>query len=252
MKDIDKERLNILIDNVIKTSLATINLDDGYALYEAVLQKVFNGEVDDLFISENLGDVEEFEKNEIMKLARKYSSLCFYQGDFDNWIDSPDGVTALDPDTIIKKILNDYDYLIKLTKDGKEDVLRFLLKFQNTDISKKGSIISVLRNMFRDDILEKIMIEMSKIDGDYKDFSDDKKLILCDYAEGVLYKENDKNIDIVDSNILENEIVKYFIGSIEINQDNKDIIKKMDNETFTTIVKDINSEYLESYFGYKK
>lgn len=254
MENIGIKRLLRLEDYIIQTSLATINLDDEYALYESILQKVFSGEVDDIFISENLDDVDEYEKNEIMKLARKYSSLCFYQGDYDNWIDSPDGITALNPASICKKLLNDYDYLIRLAKNGKEDLLRFLLKFQNTDIAKRGSVISALRNLFySDEVLENILIEMSKEDGKYNAFSDDKKLILFNYADGVLYKELDnKEVEITDVNELEKEIVEGFIGPLELDKNKKDIIKKISNENFLSIIEDINRDYLEKYFGYKK
>ncbi len=268
MENIDKKRkrVEILIDYIIKTSFADIDIkndddryDNMYNILDTLITKVCDSRIkdnsiDDLFLTDKLDGMNEFERKEVFTLARKYSSLCFFQGDIANWIDSPMGFPASKSEDICKDILDDYDYLIEITRDGKEDSLRFLLELQNSDISNEGPVISVLRSKYKaSEFLKNIIVEMSNVDGKYKDFSLEQKVILFTNAEGVLYKQDGSNdVEIIDPLDIESEIVKYCIGEIDNSLIQKDIMKSIDNETFRKAVEEINNSYLEEKYGYKK
>lgn len=243
MEDIRIKRLEELKDALIISDLSETNLDNLLETYDSMLYKTFSGEFDDAFLSDNLTGLDEEKRAEILALSRKYNSLCFYLGEFDNWLDSIEGVTLSDLDLTAMKLLDNYDYLIRLAKNGGEDVLKFLSKFQGSELFKRGAIIALLRSSFySDEILEKVLIEMVKEDGNYKDFNDKQKLVLCNYPEGVLYKVNeDKSIDIVPGSELKKLITKAFIGSDE-DYDLNDI----DITSFEEIIGSIYTSYYEN------
>lgn len=245
MENISVKRLYILEDNIIKTNLADINLDDTYDKYDLILDKVFNGEADDIFLSAYLDDVSEDDKKEIFKLARKYQDLCFYQGIYDNWLDSPYGVTALQPDTVSQLLLNDYDFIIRLAKHKDESILEFLRKLNNTKMSKESSIIAGLRSGFyrQDDILEEVIIEMSNENGKYKNFSQEQKLLLLEEPQDILYRKNDKELELIPVEELENNLRTSYDSNYSI----KEILETIDIKTFEELLDIVNGNLQNTY-----
>ena len=234
-KETSIKRFEILKDACLMRNLSEINLDNEYELYDSILYKTISGEFNDIFLSEDLDDSN---REKILSLASKYNSLCFYKGVFDNWLDSPNGATLSDLDLVCELLLRDYAYLIRLASVGGEDVLKFLSKFEGTDLFEKGSIIAELSNTFyNDDVLETILIEMSKSDGNYKDFNDKQKLMLCQYPEGLLYRvTDDKEVIITTSTELKKLIIKELLGS----EDEDYEVDKIDSNTFKEILGSIH------------
>lgn len=240
MEDIRIKRLEKLKDAMILNNLSEVNLDNLYELYDSMLYKVFSLEFNDIFLSDYLNDNN---RDELLGLVSKYNSLCFYLGEFDNWIDSIEGVSLSDLDLVCMKLLDNYDYLIRLALNGGEDVLKFLSKFSGTPMFKRGAIIAILRSSFyNDDVLENILIEMSKNNGKYKDFNDKQKIVLCNYPLGVLYKVNNDNVEIVSSDELKKLVIKGFIGSSDENYD----INTIDMSSFEQIISSIYTDYYEN------
>lgn len=238
------KRLQILEDAMILNHLSEIDFDsdDERSLaYQLLLKKTFEeGEFDDIFLSENLDGLDKSERQEIIDLARKYNRACFLQGDFYNWGDSVEGVTLGKPELISERLLSNYDYLIRLAKNGGVDVLKFLDKFQSSELFRNGAVIALLRNRFcDDDTLETILIEMANENGKYKDFTDTQKIIMCDSPDGVLYRKNDSNeVEIIPSEELKKSISQEFVG--EDNYPMKDI----DSKFFKDFIQSISAEYI--------
>lgn len=238
MEDIRIKRLEDIKDAMVLNNLSEANLDNLLELYDSMLYKTFSGEFDDVFLSNYL---DESNKEEVLSLAKKYNSLCFYRGEFDNWVDSIEGVTLSDLDLTAINLLDNYDYIIRLAKNGGEDVLRFLNKFNGTPLFERGAVIALLRSSFyNDDVLENILIKLSKEDSEYKDFSDKQKIVLCSYPEGVLYKVNDGNVDFISGIELKNQVIKAYIGSIEEYN-----ISDIDLSSFEQIIGGIYTSYYE-------
>ncbi len=247
MEDIRIKRLEELKNAMLMNNLSEANLDNLFELYDSMLYKTFSGEFNDIFLSEYLDDSN---RNEVLELASKYNSSCFYLGEFENWIDSIEGVSLSDLDLVSVKLLDNYDYLIRLAKNGGVDTLKFLAKFEGSPMFKRGAIIALLRNSFyNDDVLEEVLIEMGKPEGNYKDFNDKQKIVLCNYPEGVLYEVNDnKEVNIISSNNLKKSIIKSYLGTEEDYD-----ISTIDLSVFEQIVASIYTDYYENnYEKYKK
>ena len=247
MSDKRLQRLEEIKLKMIQRCLSEINTDSKYDTYDAMLYETFiSGKFDDAFLSDNLKDLDRDKRDEVMALARKYNSLCFYRGEFDNWADSIEGVTKSDYDLISIKLLDNFDYLMRLAKSGGEDVFKLLDKCRISDNFQKSAVISKLRpgiseeenSKGYDDILETILVEMSKSDGLYKDFSDTQKVIMLDNLDGVIYrKTEDKQYELLPVDELKKRIIE------EYGEDEGYPVKAVDSETFSYIIGDIYSSY---------
>lgn len=251
MEDIRIKRLEVLKDALIMNYLTEIdfnNKEERALAYDTLLYKTLvEGEFDDIFLSEHLEGLEKEERQRILDLSRKYNSLCFYHGDFDNWVDSIEGVNSSDYNMIAEVLLSNYDYLIRLAKNGGEEVLRFLNKFQSDEEFKKGAVIALLRPGSKgdpsfDDILETILIELSKEDGKYNDFTETQKIIMCNNIENVLCKKDEKGQYEI---ITVEELKDSILGDDDIP------INNIDSNMFRNIIEGIHS-YIGHEAVYKK
>lgn len=247
MEDIRIERLEKLKNATIMRNLSELDTDNEFLLYDDLLRNTFSGDYNDIFESNYLDDSN---RDEILSLVSKYNSLCFYRGEFENWVDSIEGVSLSDLDLVSMKLLDNYDYLIRLAKNGGEAVLKFLNRFSGSSLSERGAIIAVLRNSFyNDDVLEKVLIEMSREDGKYKDFTDKQKIILCDYPDGVLYKVEDNEAIEIPSEELKKSIIEGLMGTF--NSEFK--ISDISAFQFEDVVGSIYASYFEeNYSIFKK
>lgn len=214
MKNISVERLEKLKQEVILKNLMDINLDKNKNLYEVMMKDLFQGNLDEYFLSNSLKDVEEDEKKEIFQLGREYQGLCFYKGEFFYWTDSIDGVYLNDLDLVCARVLDNYDYLLGLIKDGGEEVVKMILPFQTSFMGKEGSVIEYLRNTFMDDsVLKSILLEMVKKDGIFKDLDTQEKRLLCTYPEGVLFYQKNGKIEMRSFDKIKEEVLEPFSKS---------------------------------------
>jgi len=251
-KDVSTKRLETIKNAMILEHLTDIDFnskEERSLAYETLLSKtVIEGAFDDIFISDELEGLDKSERQKVLDLSRKYNSLCFYHGDIDYWLDSAEGITLGDEDTTAEILLRNYNYLIRLAKNGGEDVLRFLNKFRSNDDFNKGSVIALLINSFWGDVdsLETILIEMSKEDGKYKDFTDTQKIMMCESPDGLLIRKNeDGSIEFISSSELKKTICNEYSGEDDC------LVKDIDSKNFGEIICKINSECLKGTV-YKK
>ena len=211
VEDIVIQRLENLKQVVILNHLEKINFDKTKTFYDIMMESVFHGDFDHSFLSKSLMNVSVDDKKKYFELGRKYKDLCFYLGDFHYWADSIEGVYVKDFDLVSMKLLDHYDFLLGLAKDGGEEVLQLLMS---------------LRNSFEnDETLVYFLQEMAKKDGKFKDLNNDQKCILCTYPKGVLYEigEEDKIEEVPTSLLVQNLEKAYSNKLSSISQDFRDL-----------------------------
>ena len=113
------------------------------------------------------------------------------------------------------------------------------MSFQDSSMSREGSVIDYLRSSFgNDDLLKDILLEMSEDDGVYKDLNVEQKRILCTYPKGVLYRDENSSMvkipvsDFVQS--VEKEYLHRVVGQAESFKDLGDFL--LDNHRFEEAV----------------
>lgn len=253
MGNIKVERLEKIRQADIINFTGVNNFDDNMELHENLLERVFFGVYDDIFLTEKLEGLSDAEKKEVFELARKYKSLCFYNGDFDYWLDSIEGVSLSDLDLVCIKILDNYDYLLGLAREGGEETLKKLNEIVKT-MKIEASAIEYLRNGFdTDELLSKILIDMAKEDSPYNIFSDSEKGSLLTYALGNLYYKEKDGFRVISPAAEKMEIEKRLNPKEyddELSKELYDMLyKSKPAHDFDHIVSDIQMDYFDSEPG---
>lgn len=247
------KRLEDLKQATLVNYLDDINLDDDRSLYDEMMHHFVEGDLDDEFSSSIFDDMEMDDKKSLQDLARKYMSLCFYDGDVENWSDSVETI-PLDYDLISLKLFDNYNFLLMIARDGGEAALKELKKFQKCAGYHENAVIDYLRNTFLSDtILRKVILDMTKKDSLYKVFTAEQRASLCRFPEGTLYSFNwdDERIKFSSPLALALEINKRITGEeFEDIQDKPDLLfealavslRKVDE--FDETVLDMNADYM--------
>ena len=242
-RDIHTERLEKLKQATILNYTDRINYDSKTDLYYTMLNSLINGELDDVFLSNNVSVKDK----DIFQLVQKYMSLCFYEGDISYWTESVDGIYSTeDLESVVKKILDNYDFLLRLAKETSEASLKELVEFHKTDTFRDEVIIDLLRGRFRNDerLIETIDF-MSDENGPYKDFTIEQKALLCSQPEGVIYKKNSNgDKETIPASELLSEIKIGLLGEDSPSFHLGDALKHMNIEDFKEIIYNI---YIDDY-----
>lgn len=176
--------------------LDNVDLDEELMdLCDKIIYYFCKGELDNEFYSSLLINLSDDERKNILKLVHQYMDLCFYDGNSEYWIDSVEGIPLKDAQFICLKILDNVNFLVRIALNGGENALKFLRIFSDKEYYTDSSVIEYLRNSFRyDDVLENIILEMSKEDSSYNVFDDNQKAILCGSPQGVLFFEDEDEV----------------------------------------------------------
>ena len=191
MKDIRSERLDKLLDATILNYYDSVDSDNYMDLYDKMFEHLVDGDFNDSFICPKLDEADEETKKKVFDLAKKYSSLCFYDGDVSYWADSVEGFGVLDLDTLSIRILDNYNFVLETAYEYGEEALDFINKFKSSNMAAESALIDYLRNTFGDDkALKKTIYEFTKEDSIYKGLDEYQREILFTYPNGIIYKYN--------------------------------------------------------------
>lgn len=238
-------RLEHFKQETILHYLEYIDLDYNMDLYDIMLRAVVYGDFIDSFFEDYFKELDDKEKNKLIKLFQENVSLCFARGDINYWSDSIEGITLQDMDLIVLKLFNHFDYLMDLIKDGGDNTIDLLKKIQKSSLFNNSSVIDILRNNFLDgDALKKCLLELSLENSSYNNLSEEQIGVLFTYPNNILYRREDDNIIITDSLDLEKRIA-YYLGDQELvkNGDLASLINIIGDELFEDT---ISNMYLDS------
>lgn len=250
------KRLEELKKATLFKFLDEIDLDEDISLYDVMIKHFSNGELDDSFYSPVFKSLSDTDKKKLMSLAHEYLPLCFYQGDSEYWLDSIEGVSVNDFDLIALKLLDNFNFLLSVAKDGGRDALEQMKKFQNCEGYSESSVVEYLRNTFAaDEILKAILIEMSKKDSLYNVFTDEQKASLCSFPEGTLYFfDGNSGVKFSSPIFLAVEINQRITGeNMTVEETSlellfKDLVEALRKEpSFSEVVSDMSFDYASKY-----
>ena len=134
-------RLEHFKQETILHYLEYIDLDYHMDLYDIMLRAVVYGDFIDSFFEDSFKELNDEDKNKLIKLFQENVSLCFARGDINYWLDSIEGITLQDMDLIVLKLFNHFDYLMDLIKDGGDNTIDLLNKIQKSSLFNNSSVI---------------------------------------------------------------------------------------------------------------
>ena len=250
------KRLEEMKKTTLLKFLDEIDFDDEISLYDVMIEHFTNGELDDSFYSPVFKGLADTDKKKLTSLAHEYLPLCFYQGNYEYWLDSVEGLSINDFDLIALKILDNYSFLLGIAKDGGKEALEQMRKFQDCDGYSDCSVVEYLRNTFAsDEILRAVILEMSKEDSQYNVFTDEQKASLCSFPEGTLYFfDGNSGIKFSSPIFLALEINQRITGeNLDSKEKSADILFKeladalRKEPSFNEVVTDMSFDYANKY-----
>lgn len=166
---------------------------DNNSLYLILLEHLLNGDLDDVYSNNILDNLSLEDKNNVLYDARKFSHLIFVNGDFRRFDESIDCPSTEDKDYVLIKILDNYDFLIRLIVYNKEIVIELEKNKMELGYSFYSVIERIRNNFNNDEVLIGAMSKIIKEDKEHMLFSNENRVLLYTYPLGVMFiKENDK------------------------------------------------------------
>ena len=247
-----EKRINDLKQSVILRYSEDIDFNNEGELYQNIINHLVNGDLNDVFYSSCLEDISKDERKVIMDVVSDNSFLCFNKGNSDYWTDSVFSLPILDYEYICTRVLDNYNLLVKLAKNGGRDSLELLSSFFEVDEYRNSSIVDFLRNSFVDDkVLEKIIVDMSDRDSLYNIFTRRELALLCTAPDGILYFYDDNSIEFSSPILIAKEIYEKETGEEAV--DYKEIINYFRNdELFEDTLTDMQIDALNDLNTYRK
>lgn len=189
IRDYNK-KIDNLIQSVIVNYSQDIDFNNEIELYDRLINLLTNGILNKEFDSDYLSKLDIDEEKKIFNIVRDYVPICFKDKYLYNWRKSCQDVISTDYRYICIRLIDNYDFLINLAVDGGENALRLLDNFSIYDVYRNYSVVEVLRNNYNsDDILKKIIIDMSSDNSKFNIFSLEQKALLCYYGPELLYSK---------------------------------------------------------------
>lgn len=207
-------KMDKLIQYVILNYSQDIDFNNEIELYDRLMYLLVNGSLNKELESEYFDKLDIDEEKKVFSLVKQYSVLCFKNKVFYNWKKSCQAVLSTDYRYICIKIIDNYDFLINLTINGGEKALRLLDNFSIYDIYRDSSIIEILRNNYEsDDILMKIIMDMSSDNSKYNIFSIEQKALLCYFGPEVLYSKKGNSVTFKAPSLVALNIYRYHFNT---------------------------------------
>lgn len=249
----EEDRLIFLEKATLDHNCEEIDLNHEKSLYDYLMKNVFSGEFDSILPIQSFQNVESDERKRIFSLVRENLSLILFSGDFSCWDYSVEGCSRRSYRDICKKLLDNYDFLLGLVRDGGEDVLKLLSAFQDKSISDNKLVVESLEGIFETKtILQDVLLEMAKTDGMYKGLSDQQKEFLCSYPRNVLYRCEDDHVYLIPVEELIHNIQLSFFGKTVSEYDSFETLVPVlsKDELFENTILDVflNAEKNEEHF----
>ncbi len=251
----NNERLEALRKLTLEKYLDEIeDLNNEMLLYDVMFHHLANGDFASDYEFPILKESNKEEKKEVMELMSKYGNLCFYNESADNWSDSVETIRNADYELISAKILDNYEFLMYVAKYGDEIALEELAKLKDLDGYDESSVVEFLRNTFcNDEVLFKLILNMSSKNSLFKVFTDEQKGTLLKYPEGVLYFYDTNAIKIVSPLFLAMEICNREKDNVSI-KDREDVervcldvtskLREISRDDFSEIVMNLSDDYV--------
>lgn len=180
-----KKRFDDLLQQTIIKYADVVDLNDDIALYDTLMSHLVGGKLE--FHSAYLDKLADADKKSILETARQSISLCFKQGNSMNWLYSVGDIPIEDSEYICIKLLDDYDFLIKLIYLN-PSILNLLKFFEDSNAFDGEAIIGRIRSLCKYDfIAEEILSNMCDDNGEFSCFSNSQKATMISFANPILF-----------------------------------------------------------------
>ena len=146
-----------LEDICIERYLDEINfkLDDDSSndlyLCDVMIEHLSKGDLNDVYESELLDSFKEEDKQYLLGIVSSNSDICFINNSSEYWLDSINYLEVNDYKFAVKKILDNFEFLLKICIQCGEGKLKLLSSIKDENLHINQSIVDSIRENFETD-----------------------------------------------------------------------------------------------------
>ena len=146
-----------LEDACIERYLDVINfkLDDNTSndlyLCDVVVEHLAKGDLNDVYESDLIDGFSVEDKKYILDAVAKNSDICFSNNSHEYWLDTMKSMGIDDYKFALKKILDNYEFLVKICVRCGEGKLKLLSSLKDSKLNMSQSIVESIRDNYESD-----------------------------------------------------------------------------------------------------
>ena len=120
-------------------------------LCDVMVEHLSKGDLNDVYESDLIESFREDDKKKLLDLVSKNSDICFVNNSSEYWIDTINYIEVEDYRFAVKKILDNFEFLLKVCINCGENKLRLLSSLKDQKLHINQSIVDSIRDSFESD-----------------------------------------------------------------------------------------------------
>lgn len=120
-------------------------------LCDVMVDHLAKGDLNDVYESDLIESFREDDKKKLLDLVSKNSDICFVNNSSEYWIDTINYIEVEDYRFAVKKILDNFEFLLKVCINCGENKLRLLSSLKDQKLHINQSIVDSIRDSFESD-----------------------------------------------------------------------------------------------------
>ena len=120
-------------------------------LCDVMVDHLAKGDLNDVYESDLIESFREDDKKKLLDLVSKNSDICFVNNSSEYWIDTINYIEVEDYRFAVKKILDNFEFLLKVCINCGENKLRLLSSLKDQKLHINQSIVDSIRDSFERD-----------------------------------------------------------------------------------------------------
>ncbi len=120
-------------------------------LCDVMVEHLAKGDLNDVYESEQLDSFKEEDKKMLLDIVSSNSDICFVNNSSEYWLDSISYIEVSDYKFAVKKILDNFEFLLKICINCGENKLKLLASLKDEKFHINQSIVDSIRDNFEND-----------------------------------------------------------------------------------------------------
>ena len=120
-------------------------------LCDVMIEHLAKGDLNDVYESDILEGFKDEDKKKILDIVSSNCNICFVNNSSEYWLDSISYIEVNDYKFAVKKILDNFEFLLKICIQCGESKLKLLTSLNDEKVHFSQSIVDSIRDNFESD-----------------------------------------------------------------------------------------------------
>ena len=126
------------------------NSNDLY-LCDVMIEHLSKGDLNDVYESDQIESFRDDDKKKLLNIVSSNSDICFVNNSSEYWLDSINYIEVDDYKFAVKKIIDNFEFLLKVCINCGENRVKLLSSLKNENLHFNQSIVDSIRDNFEND-----------------------------------------------------------------------------------------------------